>query len=78
MGRPVIVNLLAGSDGGSLDSKHSGTTNLCNLYSITKGQQAIRQFTGAMRDRTGTCRRFRASIRTTRRRSSEISRTAEN
>jgi putative SOS response-associated peptidase YedK len=26
---------------------------LCNLYSITKGQQAIRQFTGAMRDRAG-------------------------
>jgi putative SOS response-associated peptidase YedK len=26
---------------------------LCNLYSITKGQQAIRQFTGAMGDRTG-------------------------
>jgi hypothetical protein len=27
--------------------------DLCKLYSITKGQQAIRQFTGAMRDRTG-------------------------
>jgi putative SOS response-associated peptidase YedK len=26
---------------------------LCNLYSVTKGQQAIRDFTGAMRDRTG-------------------------
>jgi len=26
---------------------------LCNLYSVTKGQQAIREFTGAMRDRTG-------------------------
>ncbi len=26
---------------------------MCNLYSITKGQQAIRQFTGATRDRTG-------------------------
>ncbi len=26
---------------------------MCNLYSITKGQQAIRQLTGAMRDRTG-------------------------
>jgi putative SOS response-associated peptidase YedK len=26
---------------------------VCNLYSITKGQQAIRQFTGAMHDRTG-------------------------
>jgi putative SOS response-associated peptidase YedK len=26
---------------------------LCNLYSITKGQQAIRQLTGAMRDHTG-------------------------
>jgi putative SOS response-associated peptidase YedK len=27
--------------------------NLCNLYSITKGQQAIRAVAGAMRDRTG-------------------------
>ncbi|MGH6852576.1 MAG: SOS response-associated peptidase [Methylocella sp.] len=26
---------------------------LCNLYSVTKGQQAILEFTGAMRDRTG-------------------------
>ena len=26
---------------------------MCNLYSITKGQQAIRELTGAMRDRTG-------------------------
>jgi putative SOS response-associated peptidase YedK len=26
---------------------------VCNLYSITKGQQAIRQLTGAMLDRTG-------------------------
>jgi putative SOS response-associated peptidase YedK len=26
---------------------------LCNLYSVTKGQQAIREFTGTMRDRTG-------------------------
>jgi len=26
---------------------------LCNLYSVTKGQQAIREFTGAMHDRTG-------------------------
>jgi putative SOS response-associated peptidase YedK len=26
---------------------------MCNLYSLTKGQQAIREFTGAMRDRTG-------------------------
>ena len=26
---------------------------LCNLYSVTKGQQAIREFTSAMRDRTG-------------------------
>jgi len=26
---------------------------LCNLYSVTKGQQAINEFTGAMRDRTG-------------------------
>jgi putative SOS response-associated peptidase YedK len=26
---------------------------LCNLYSITKGQQAIREFTRAMRDLTG-------------------------
>jgi hypothetical protein len=26
---------------------------LCNLYSATKGQQAIREFTGAMHDRMG-------------------------
>jgi putative SOS response-associated peptidase YedK len=26
---------------------------LCNLYSVTRGQQAIREFTGAVRDRTG-------------------------
>jgi len=26
---------------------------LCNLYLVTEGQQAIREFTGAMRDRTG-------------------------
>ena len=26
---------------------------MCNLYSVTKGQQAVRQFTGAMRDTTG-------------------------
>src|ERR1700730_10652657 len=26
---------------------------LCNLYAVTKGQQAIRQLAGAMRDRTG-------------------------
>ncbi|WAP70458.1 SOS response-associated peptidase [Jiella pelagia] len=26
---------------------------MCNLYSVTKGQQAIREFTRAMRDRTG-------------------------
>jgi putative SOS response-associated peptidase YedK len=26
---------------------------MCNLYSITKGQQAIREFTRAMSDRTG-------------------------
>ncbi|SDE42108.1 hypothetical protein SAMN04487779_103512 [Belnapia rosea] len=26
---------------------------MCNLYSITKGQQAIRELTRAMADRTG-------------------------
>ena len=26
---------------------------MCNLYSVTKGQQAIREFTGAMRDTAG-------------------------
>src|ERR1700735_4520202 len=26
---------------------------MCNLYSLTKGQQAIRDFAGAMRDVTG-------------------------
>ena len=29
---------------------------MCNLYSITKGQQAICDLAGAMRDLTGTCR----------------------
>ena len=26
---------------------------MCNLYSVTKGQQAIRELAGAMHDRTG-------------------------
>jgi putative SOS response-associated peptidase YedK len=26
---------------------------LCNLYSVTKGQQAIHELAGAMRDKTG-------------------------
>ena len=26
---------------------------MCNLYSVTKGQQAIHELTGAMRDQTG-------------------------
>ena len=26
---------------------------MCNLYSLTKGQQAIRELAGAMSDRTG-------------------------
>ena len=26
---------------------------MCNLYSVTKGQQAIRELAGAMRDKTG-------------------------
>ena len=26
---------------------------MCTLYSVTKGQQAIRELAGAMRDRTG-------------------------
>jgi len=26
---------------------------MCNLYSLTKGQQAIRELAGVMRDRTG-------------------------
>jgi len=29
------------------------TGSMCNLYSITKGQQAIRDLAGAMRDLTG-------------------------
>src|SRR5271168_1028148 len=32
---------------------HEGRTELCNLYSITKGQQAIRDLADAMQDRTG-------------------------
>jgi hypothetical protein len=30
-----------------------GMTRLCNLYSLTKGQQAIRELSRAMVDRTG-------------------------
>jgi hypothetical protein len=30
-----------------------GDRHLCNLYSLTKGQQAIRELAGAMSDRTG-------------------------
>jgi len=33
---------------------------LCNLYSVTKGQQAIRELAGAMHDRTGN---FAAALR---------------
>jgi hypothetical protein len=34
--------------------RHSETLRaMCNLYSITKGQQAIRDLAGAMRDLTG-------------------------
>ncbi|MBG0792492.1 SOS response-associated peptidase family protein [Methylocystis sp. H62] len=33
---------------------------MCNLYSVTKGQQAIREFAGAMRDRTGNLPPFPA------------------
>jgi hypothetical protein len=28
-------------------------TDFCATYSVTKGQRAIREFTGAMHDRTG-------------------------
>jgi putative SOS response-associated peptidase YedK len=39
----------------ALRSPHHGETlrAMCNLYSITKGQQAIRDLAGAMRDLTG-------------------------
>lgn len=33
---------------------------MCNLYSVTKGQQAIREIAGAMRDRTGNLPPFPA------------------
>jgi hypothetical protein len=35
---------------------------MCNFYSITKGQQAIRDLAGAMRDLTGNRRCCRASF----------------
>jgi len=33
---------------------------MCNLYSVTKGQAAIREFTQAMRDTTGNLPLFPA------------------
>ena len=38
---------------GSVNRTPIGTSSMCNLYSITKGQQAIRDLAGAMRDLTG-------------------------
>jgi putative SOS response-associated peptidase YedK len=37
----------------TLDRLRHRLNAMCNLYSLTKGQQAIREFTGAMRDVTG-------------------------
>jgi hypothetical protein len=41
-------------------SRRAGTAE-CNLYSITKSQDAIRRLFGVTRDRAATCRRRRAS-----------------
>jgi len=38
---------------GSVNRTPIGTNGMCNRYSITKGQQAIRDIAGAMRDLTG-------------------------
>src|SRR5271156_4985927 len=38
---------------GSVNRTPIRTSSMCNLYSITKGQQAIRDLAGAMRDLTG-------------------------
>jgi hypothetical protein len=40
------------AESGDAESADEGDRPLCNLYSVTKGQQAIREFTSAMRDRT--------------------------
>lgn len=49
---------------------------MCNLYSITKGQQAIRELYRAAIDRSGNLRSMRGVFRTTRRRSCATGRTA--
>jgi hypothetical protein len=41
------------AESGDAESADEEDRPLCNLYSVTKGQQAIREFTSAMRDRTG-------------------------
>src|ERR1700724_3850993 len=55
---------------GACGDKEDGP--LCNLYSVTKGQQAIRELAGAMRDRTAICHRCTGSSQTTPPRLSEI------
>jgi hypothetical protein len=35
------------------NAQHVAVIGMCNLYSLTKGQQAIRELARAMRDRTG-------------------------
>ena len=48
---------------------------MCNLYSVTKGQQAILQLTRALIDRTGNLLPCPGSSRTTLRPSCETGRT---
>ena len=38
---------------GCYDPERTGAADICNLYSVTKGQQAIRELYRAMHDRTG-------------------------
>ena len=49
---------------------------MCNLYSVTKGQQAIREAAAAMRDLTGNLPSLRGVFPTTPRRSCAAGRMA--
>jgi hypothetical protein len=51
---------------------------MCNLYSVTKGQQTIRDLARAMNDRTGNLPLLPGSSQITQRRSCAISRRAVN
>ena len=55
---------------GTHRARDRNPASVCNLYSVTKGPQATRDLTNAMRATSATCRRCRASFRTILRRSS--------